>query len=207
GQLHLGHALAVELHELAHHAVLAQLLGDGEYHVGGGHAGGDLALELEAHHRRDQHGDRLAEHGGLGLDTAHAPAQHAQAVDHRGVRVGADQGVRVGAQHSAHLAGHDHACQVLDVDLVHDAGARGYHLEVVESGLAPAQELVPLVVALVLDLHIALEGVRAAEHVDLDRVVDHQFGWGLRVDAGGIAAQFGHRLTHGGQVHDAGHTG
>src|SRR5690348_18486883 len=37
----------------------------------------------------DQHGDGLAEHGRLGLDAAHAPAQHAQAVLHGGVRVGA----------------------------------------------------------------------------------------------------------------------
>src|SRR5699024_12598928 len=81
------------------------------------------------------HGDRLSEHGGLGLDTADAPAQHAQAVDHRGVRVGSDQGVRVGAQHTAYFAGHDNPRQVLDIDLVHDAGARGHHLEVVDSGL------------------------------------------------------------------------
>ena len=38
GQRHLGDALAVELDELADHAVLAQHLGDGEHHVGGGHA-------------------------------------------------------------------------------------------------------------------------------------------------------------------------
>ncbi len=56
-----------------------------------------LAVELEADDLRDQHGDRLAQHGGFGLDAAHAPAQHAQAVDHGGVRVGADHGVRVSA--------------------------------------------------------------------------------------------------------------
>ena len=39
---------------------------------------------------------RLAEHRRLGLDAADAPAQHAQAVDHRGVRVGADERVGVG---------------------------------------------------------------------------------------------------------------
>jgi hypothetical protein len=49
---------------------------------------------------------------------------------------------------------------VLDVDLVHDAGARRHDLEVVERGLAPAQELVALAVALVLELDVALERVR-----------------------------------------------
>ena len=38
GQRHLGHTGAVELDELADHAVLAQHLGHGEHHVGGGHA-------------------------------------------------------------------------------------------------------------------------------------------------------------------------
>jgi hypothetical protein len=42
---------------------------------------------------------------------------------------------------------------------VDDAGARGHDLEVVERGLAPAQELVALEVALVLELDVALEGV------------------------------------------------
>jgi hypothetical protein len=39
---------------------------------------------------------RLAEHRGLGLDAADAPAEHGQAVDHRGVAVGADQRVGIG---------------------------------------------------------------------------------------------------------------
>ena len=50
-----------------------------------------MPIDLRRHHV-----ERLAEHHGLGLDAAHAPAQHAEAVDHRGVRVGADQGVREG---------------------------------------------------------------------------------------------------------------
>ncbi len=44
---------------------------------------------VKAHDLRQQHVDRLAQHHGLGLDAAHAPAQHAQAVDHGRVAVGA----------------------------------------------------------------------------------------------------------------------
>ena len=157
GQRHLGDTLAVELDELADHAVLAQHLGDGEHHVGGGHAGLALAGQLEPDDAGDQHRHRLAQHRGLGLDAADAPAQHAEAVLHRGVAVGAHAGVGVGHPVALH---HD-ARQVLDVDLVHDAGARRHHLEVVEGALAPAQELVALAVALVLDLDVALERVRA----------------------------------------------
>jgi hypothetical protein len=74
-----------ELDELPHHAPLAQHLRDGQDEVGGGGALRQLAGELEAHHLRNQHRDRLAEHGRLRLDSAHAPAQHAEPVDHRRV--------------------------------------------------------------------------------------------------------------------------
>src|SRR5207245_2027669 len=88
-----------------------------------------------------------------------------------------------------------------------DAGARRDDLELVERGLAPAQELVALPVALVLQVNVALEGVRAAEDVRDHRVVDHQFGGRQRVDLVRVTAQRGDRLAHGGQVHDAWHAG
>ena len=157
GQRHRADAGAVELDELADHAVLAQHLGDREDEVGGGRAVGQLAVELEADDAGDEHADRLAEHRRLGLDAADAPAQHAEAVDHRGVRVGADQRVGVGEP----VAVEDDAGEVLDVDLVHDAGAGRHDLELVERGLAPAQELVALLVALVLELDVALRTSRA----------------------------------------------
>ena len=74
------------------------------------------------------------------------------------------------------LAGEDHAGEVLDVDLVHDAGAGRDDLEVVEGALAPAQELVALAVALVLDLDVALERLRRAEDVGDHGVVDDHLG-------------------------------
>ncbi len=54
------------------------------------------AGELEADDLRHEHRDRLAEHRGLGFDPADAPAEHAEAVDHRRVRIGADERVRIG---------------------------------------------------------------------------------------------------------------
>jgi hypothetical protein len=77
--------LAVELDELADDAVLAQHLRDRQDKVGRGHAFAELAVELEADHDRCEHVERLAEHHRLGFDPAHAPAEHAQAVDHRRV--------------------------------------------------------------------------------------------------------------------------
>ena len=203
GQRDFGDAFTVELDELAHHAVLAQHVGHGEHHVGGRHARLDLAGQLEPDDAGDEHRHRLTEHGRLGLDTADAPAQDAEPVDHRGVAVGAHTGVRVG--HS--VAHHDGAGQVFDVDLVHDSGARRHDLEVVEGALAPTQELIALAVAGVLDVDVAFEGVALAEDVHDHRVVDHHFGGCQRVDLVGVAAEVADRLAHGGQVDDAGHTG
>ena len=158
GERQVRDARAVELDELADHAVLAQQLRDGQHQVGGRRALAQLAAELEADHARDQHRHRLAEHRRLGLDPADAPAQHAEPVDHRGVRVGPDE--RVGIQRPVVLE-HD-AREVLEVDLVDDAGVRRDRLEALERRLAPAQERVALAVALVLPLGVDLEGLRAS---------------------------------------------
>ncbi len=202
-QRHLRDALTVELDELADDSVVAQHLGDRQHDVGGGRPGGDRARQLEPDDPRDEHRDRLAEHGRLGLDAADTPAEDAQAVDHRCMRVGADAGVGV----CDSVPVEDDPGKVLDVDLVDDAGAGRDDLEVVESGLAPPEELVALAVAVVLDLDVALEGVRAAEDVDDDRVVDDHLGGRQGVDLGGFAAEVGHRLAHRGEVDDAGDAG
>ena len=202
-----GHAVAVELDELADHAVLAQQFGDGEHEVGGGRAGRHFTGQPEPDHLGDQHADRLAEHGRLGLDAADPPAEDAEPVLHRGVRVGADAGVRVGAHGAIAVAGHDHAGEMLDVDLVHDPGPRRHHLELVKRGLAPAQELKALLVPAIFEVHVALEGVRPAEDVGDDRMVDDELGRDQRVDLRRVAAQGLHRLAHGSQVHDGWHPG
>ena len=203
GQRDRADAGAVELHELADNAVLAQHLGDRQDDVGRRGARRDLTGQLEADDARDQHRHRLAEHGGFGLDAADAPAEHADAVDHGGVRVGADAAVRVGDP----VTLHHHARQVLDVDLVHDAGARRDDLELVERGLTPAQELVPLEVALVFQFYVALERISPAEDVGDDGVVDDHLRGCQRVDLVGVAAEVRHRLAHRRQVDHARHTG
>ena len=198
---------AVELHELADHAVLAQHLGDGEYQVGGGHPFAQPAAEAHAHHFRDQHGHRLAEHGRLRLDAADAPAEHAEAVDHGGVRIGADQAVGKGQQSAVMgLAAHD-VGQVFEIHLVTDAGARRHHAEVGERLLTPAQEGVAFGVALHLDGDVLGEGARIGEAVDHHRMVDDQIHGNLRIDPPGIAARPGGGVAHSGQVDHRRHAG
>ncbi len=128
------------------------------------------AREVHADDVRREEIHRLAEHAGLGLDAADAPADDADAVDHRGVAIGADQ--RVGIV-DAVLPMHA-ARQILEVDLVHDADARRHDLEGVEGLHAPLHELVALAVALKFQLHVQIQRILGAVVIDLHRVVDHE---------------------------------
>ena len=88
-----------------------------------------------------------------------------------------------------------------------DAGAGRHDAEAAQGGLGPAQQLVALTVALVLALDVEGVGVRGAEAVDLDAVVDDQAGRHERVDQRRIAAQLGHGVAHGGEVDHGRHAG
>ena len=90
---------------------------------------------------------------------------------------------------------------------MHDPGVGRHDAEIVKRPLTPAQQRVALLVALELELGIALERQTGAEHVDLHRVVDHQLGGDERVDLARIAADLDHRATHRGEVHDRRHAG
>jgi hypothetical protein len=164
---------------------------------------------FEADDLRQQQRERLAEHHRLGLDPAHAPADDPQAVDHRGVAVGADE--RVGHGHGEAAVGRfaeeDAAGQVFEVDLVDDPDRRRDDPEVAEGLLAPPQEGVPLGIAGELDVDVLGQGVVAAEEIDLHRVVDHQIDRHQRIDLGRIAPQPLHRRPHRRQVDHAGHAG
>ena len=82
-------------------------------------------------------GQGLTEHRRLSLDSAHAPAEHPEAVHHRGVRIGADQGVGKGL---AVFGGKNHPRQILEVHLVAYPCVGGHHGEAVEDLLCPAQQ-------------------------------------------------------------------
>ena len=200
-------AVAVELDELADHAVPAEHLHHAQHKVGGGDAFRQRSCQPEAHHLGDQHGDRLTKHGRLRLDAADAPAEDAEAVDHGGVAVGAHQGVGIGQRAAVLGLGPHGAGEVFQVDLVADASTGRHEPKVVEGALSPAEEPVALAVALHLDRDVALEGVGVAEAVDHDRVVDHQVDGRQGIDDGGILAGRGHRAAHGGEIRDTGNAG
>ena len=203
GERQPGEALAEVLDELPDDAGAAQDLGDREDEVGRGRPLGELPVEPEADDLRHEHRDRLAEHRGLGLDPPDAPAEDAEPVDHRRVRVRADK--RVGER--APAARLDDAREVLEVDLVADAGVRRHDLQRVERALTPPEECVALAVSLELELRVARDREAARKVVHLDRVVDHELGRDQWVDAARVAAEIGHRVAHRGEVDDRRHAG
>ena len=168
-------AVSVEFDELADHTVFTQHFHHGQDQVRGRGALRQRAVEFETDHFGDEHGDGLPQHRRFRLDAAHAPAEHAQAVDHRGMGIGAHHGIRVGFEYAVCFPGEHRPGQVFQVDLVHDAGVRRHHLEIGERLLPPAQELVPLPVAFEFDGRVALRRVRRAEHVHHHRMVDNEF--------------------------------
>ena len=101
----------------------------------------------------------------------------------------------------------DYPRQTLEIDLVDDAGIGRDDGQVAEGGLSPAEEGIALFVALEFEQGVHVEGVGAAEFIDLDGVVDYQFDRLEGVDQGGIAAEVLHGIAHGGQVDYAGDAG
>jgi hypothetical protein len=224
GERELLQARPGELDELADDAVLAQHLGDGQHEIGRGRALGQLARQAHADDLRDQHRHGLPEHRRLGLDAADAPTEHAETVDHRRVRVGADDGVGIGERlgavrlravragrigrigrigRTARGRIHHDARQELEVDLVHDARVGRHRLEVLEGRRSPAQEGIALLIARELDLGVLLEGRQRAEVIDLHRVIDHELDRLQRIDLLRIAALLLHRVAHRREVDDA----
>jgi hypothetical protein len=196
GQRHLVQARPEVLDELAHHAVLAEDLGDAQHQIGGGRALGQAPRQPHPHHIGDEHVDGLAQHDRLGLDAPHPPSHDAEAVDHRGVGVGADERVRI---QDAVGVPHDPR-QVLEVHLVHDPRGRRHDPEVVEGTLAPLEELVAFPVAFELLLTVDRDGGSGVERVHLHRMIDHQVALHEGIDLPRIAAHPDHGAAHGGQI-------
>src|SRR5690606_13625821 len=198
---------AIEFDELANDSLLPQHLRDGEHKVGGGRAFLQLAGQAEADDFRDQHRDRLAEHRRFRLDAANAPAEHADAVDHGGVRVSADHGVRIGEGFTVDLPHPNRLAEIFEVHLVTDARAGRNNAEILKRLLAPAQELVALDVAFVLKFDVLFERAGAGEVIDHDRVVDHEIDRHERIDLFRIGAELGGGVAHGGEIDDCGNAG
>ena len=89
----------------------------------------------------------MPQHRRLGLDAADTPAHHTKAVDHRRMRVGADERVRIGHRPPVHLLRKHDAREVFEIHLVDNARVGRDDVEIAERTLAPAEEGIALFVA------------------------------------------------------------
>ena len=186
--------------------MLPEHLSDPQDEVGGGRAFCELAGELEAHDLGQEHVDRLADHRRLGFDPADTPADDAEPVDHRGVRIRPDEAVRI--EVSAIVPGD--LGEVLEVDLVHDAGRRRHDAEVVEGRLTPLQELVAFLIPFELTLRVDLQRHTGVEGIDLDRVIDDEVArheWVDLLRGSRVAGHPDDGGPHRREVHDRGYAG
>ena len=98
--------------------------------------------------------------------------------------VRADAGVRIGDRDAFRIrTGPDSLGDVLQIDLMADAGAGRHNLQIVECPRTPFEEGVAFGIALIFDLDIALECMAAAGLVCHDAMVDDEMDRHLRIDA------------------------
>ncbi len=200
GQAHRGHAGAEVFDELADDAFSAEHLNDAENQIGRVHLRREFSGELHPDHFRQQHIERPAKHDGLRFDSADAPADDAQAVDHHRVAVRSHQRVGNGYRPSAVFAKEHALGQVFQVDLMDNADRRWNRSEIVERLLCPVEQLVPFVVPFEFQFHVLLERIGPTEVVDLHRVVDNQIDRNEWIDLLRIAAETLHCAPHRRQV-------
>ena len=111
----------------------AQHLGDVQREIRGGNAFAQRTAHVHAHDFRCKKINGLTEHASFRFNAPNAPANDAEAVDHRRVRVGTHQRIRV-----KKIAGMEHALgEILEIHLVHDANARRHETECLEGLLPP----------------------------------------------------------------------
>ena len=198
---------AEEFNKLADHALLAEHLRDRQHQIGSGDTFLHRTGQLEADDIGDEHGNRLAEHGGFRFNPAHTPAQHAKAIDHGGVAIRAIAGIGEGKDIAGIRRGPHHLRQVFQIHLVADTRARRHNAEIIEGFLAPAEEFVTLPIPLKLNIHILLERGCGAGDIHHHRMVNHEVHRHQRVHLARVSTQAKQGIAHGGKVHHGGDAG
>ena len=194
-------AFAEELDPGADHPLLAQKLGQRQDDIGGGNPRLTLAGQFNADDIGQAHHRRQAEHHGLGFQATDTDGDHAQRIDVRSVRVGANAGVW--ERNAATCL--DHRTHFLQVDLVHDAVAGRDHVDVLERRLGPLDKVKAVLVAALLDGAVLLERIRIkAGEFHGQRMIDDQLGRHHRVDLGRIAPLLSDGITQTSQVDQSG---
>ena len=203
GRVEICRPFAKIFNELPYHIGLPKHLGDTKHKVGGGGSLRKLAGEMNADDVGSQKVNGLPKHSGFGFDTANAPSDYSEAVDHRCVRISSDKSVG-----EIDAASFEHALRkIFEVHLVNDPDPRRYDAETVKCLSAPLEKAVSLLIAAKLHLHVSLICGLAARIIDLHRMIDHEIDGDKRFDHAGVLAHPLDRRAHRRQVHKERHAG
>ncbi len=147
----------------------------------------------------------MTEHSRFGFDSADAPTHDAEAVNHGGVGIGADERVGVSEEGTIGLFFCKNATgEVLEVNLVNDTDTWGDDAKGLESLLAPLKEFVAFAVAFKFVLHIEHESLFGAVDVDLDGVIDDEIDGDEGFDELRIFFEPGDGIAHSGEIDEEG---
>ena len=194
------HRVAEHFHKGVDHAGISEQLGDVQHQVRCGNALRRDAGQAQSDDARRGHQRALTQHRGLRLDSANAPAKHAQPTDHRRVAIGAEQGVRARQRDPARFLQPDHGRKPFQIELMHDAAARRNQPDVGESPGAPFQEFESLSIALDLDLLIERHGVGTAAMYGNQGVIADEVDRNARIDLPRIVAGSRHGIAQRRQI-------
>ena len=172
-----------EFHKRPHNTVLSQCLSDGEHEIGGGHACAQLSLQMTSHHLWQCHRQGQSQHRRLCLNAAHAPAQNAQTIHHRGMAIRAQHTVGIKPLLAAFVTHHHQLCQVLQIHLMTNTTARGNQTHIGKGLLSPFQKAIPLAVAFKFSLLIDFLCLVRGKSIHTDRMIHHHIQRNDRIDA------------------------
>jgi len=178
----------VEFDDRPDHVHGAQTFRQGQCQVGGEDTRRETAGEFDADDARYPDHEGLPERCGGGLDAADAPPGDTERIDHRGVRVGADQRIQGRHAQAVGFGGGDHRRQDLEVQLVTDADPGRNDAEPGDALLGPAQEPVAVVVTHVLEVDVPARRGGVPVLVDLQRVVHDEIERQRRPEGGRVDA-------------------
>ena len=144
--------------------------------------------------------DGLSEHSRFGLNSADAPADYAETVNHCGMGVRADK--RVGIENAVVFAFgfKNQSRQIFQIDLVYDSRRRRNDGKCLKCLLPPFEEFVAFLVSFKFLFEIFFKGVGSSGAVHLHRVVDDQIHGHERLDNGGIFSLFRGGVAHCGEI-------
>jgi hypothetical protein len=180
---------------------IAQKLGQRQHDVSRGDARLRLAGKFDADDVGQAHPRGAAQHHALGFQPADTDGEHAKRVDHRRVRVGADQRVRIG--HAALCL--NHGRHALEIDLVQDAVPGRDHVDVLEGLLGPVNEVEAVFVAAVFNGAVLGERIRVEPAAfDRQRMVDHELRRHHRIDQRRVAPLQRDGVAQAGQIDQRG---